>query len=324
MKKINKTLLLLLFTTTLFSCLDEDPVTNNFTNCTDVTYYGLRTSEMSNPAGTVDVVKNSNSNITNTTFDSQLLFDYSYTVGNNSGTYNATTHTMVFLDEWNGNKLIVYNLTTNNHQIVALNSANVLSAPIFIGNRLYILEFENFPGTNVYLKEILNISLGTLSPILMTIPKSSFDSISDTMKNSAYSTTNGFDKIYFLGTSLLEIQIIPGYPHNFKALPSIEKYLDIVSIQTGELLTIKRNVSSMDLIKWNISGSAVTETIQKTNLDINPESVALVYKECGDRLHILTHKRFDESKIHEINILNNNMVTKDFPGFIFGIIHKNN
>lgn len=315
----------LILTATLLSCTNHDPVTNTYTNCNDVNYYGLRTATQRNTLGQIDVITNSSNNITNTVFNAQYSFNYTESVGNNSATYDANTQTMVFLDEWNiNNTLIVYDLASNTHQQLSLASTNVLSAPIFIGGRLYVIEFENFPGTNVFLKEITNISTGTLSNPLLTIPKTNFDRISDTMSNNAYSATNGFDKIYFLGSTLLEIQIIPGYPYSTKSIPSTNQYLDIVHIQTGDLLTVSNDGSStINLVKWNIANSTITETIQVPNIDVNTESIALVYKECADRLHILTHKRFDESIIHEINIQNNSINTINPPGFIFGIIHKN-
>lgn len=320
--------ILLVFGLTMYSCIDNEPITNTFSNCSDTDYYGFRTIDLTNSSSNVEVVKNLNTtNITNNSFGAQYSFNYSGVLDDKSSSYDKNTETIVFLDRSGLNTdLIIYDVANMTHQIVTLQSSRVILAPTFIGGRLFVLEFDSVPWPNVYLKEVLNLSTGSLSAALLTIPKASFNT-SNTSNSYVYSTTNGLDTIYFLGTSLLEVQITQGFPNTIRPVPTpgYHQYFDIVHIQSGELLTVSYDpINLKKLQKWDISNpTLITETTQIASININNvQSIELVYKECGDLLHILSQKNNNETRIHEVDVLTNNITTTDFPGIMFGIVHK--
>ncbi|MCB0637270.1 MAG: hypothetical protein KDC54_11665, partial [Lewinella sp.] len=112
----------------------------------------------------------------------------------------------------------------------------------------------------------------------------------------------------------------------FHPLPLPGRYLDLVRMQSGELVSVLDHTSGgIDVVTIDITGPAVVTSVVP-NIDVNPESVALVYKECGDRLHVLTHIAFGgsgpQTRIHEIEMLSYTMNTNDFNEFLFGIVHK--
>jgi len=324
MKNI-KYLFILLTISIATSCIDHDPNTNTYTNCTDVNYYGLRTADMSNSLGSIEIINNTTANFNTTSFNTLQSISYPLGVANNSGAYDSNTETMVFIDQWNNNNyLITYNLVTNTANAIQIvtSTSNSITAPVFLNGQLYVLEIDNL-AQSMYLKEVINLLTGTLSATLLTIPLSTFGQANDTMANKVFATTNGTNTLYFLGDSLMEVTMTPFYPYSVKALPTSSRYLDLVYIETGKLVSVEHTGSLVDIVKLDISGTTITQTTQLSNIDANPESIALVYKECGDRLHVLTHMTFNNSRIHEVDILNNSIVTSNFPGFIFGIIHKN-
>ncbi len=317
------------FTFSLTSCLDDDGIAvTPLVPCTDYHYYGFKAADMSNTNGTIEVVTNSSGNFNTATFNSPLTnLTYTNTIANNSATYDKGLQKMAFVDQWNGNNdMFVYDFLANSTSSVSINSTNFITAPEFLNGTLYVLEVDLTAG-NAYLKSLaLN---GTLSAAIATIPTSTFPLNPDPMNNWSYSCTDGVNTLYFLGRDhLLTIDMTAPASYVIQNLPSNGTYSDIVYTQNGDLLSVARQSSTMNLVSLDITGATLTESILQSNLDINPESVALVYKECGDRLHIVTHMTFNGNpssiftKIHEINILSNVALQKDFPGWMFGVVHK--
>jgi len=236
---------------------------------------------------------------------------------------------MVYIDQFNNDiDLILYNIANNTATSVSLNipSTNWATAPIFLNGDLYIMEV-NYTIGEMYLKKVTNIATGLTSSALLTVSTSTFGIANDTMGTKVFATSNGVDTLYFLGDNLLEVNLSSATPYTVKPLPTNGRYLDIVHTQTGELMSVVHNSNAtVNLVKLDVSQAAVTQTTYTSNIAVNPESVALVYKECGDVLHILTHHTFaannTESTILEVSMQNGTLVSRDFSGFIFGIIHK--
>ncbi len=308
------------------SCIDDD---GNLTTppvlCNDVDYFGFRADGMSNGSNTIEVVRNNNSNFNLTSFTSQTSFTYNGTIANNSATFDKNIQKMAFIDEWNiVEQLFVYDFGTNAVSVFPIAGSNRVTAPIFLNGTLYVLEKDS--NTSDVSFKTLSLT-GTLSTAVFTIPAATIGFLNpDTMNNLAYSTTDGGDFLYFLlGGKLLTVDVTNPAAYTLKTMPN-SHYLDIAYMQTGELLTVKNSGVSVDLMRLDISAATITETVEVAGLDINPESVAIVYKECGDRAHVLTHFVFGGanvvSKIHEVNVLTHTVISNDFSGWMFGFVHK--
>ncbi|MCB0635884.1 MAG: hypothetical protein KDC54_04675, partial [Lewinella sp.] len=256
-------------------CLDTNGPGTPITVCNDVNYFGYRAAGMSNTSGTIEPITNTSSNFNTTNFSpvGGASFSFSGVVANNSATYDPTTQTMTFVDQWNlNNTRWDTDLLTGNTTQVNINSTFRITAPEYLNGTLYVLEVD-INGGMIYLK---TVSGATLSAPLASLPLNTFMLANDTMGNLYFSTTDGVSKLFYVGQDqILEVDVSGVPVLTVHPLPLPGRYLDLVRMQNGELVSVLDHPSGgIDVVTIDISGPAVVTSVVP-NIDVNPESVAL-------------------------------------------------
>ncbi|MEM7571781.1 MAG: hypothetical protein AAF433_02720 [Bacteroidota bacterium] len=309
------------------SCIDDDgnPVTP-VTLCTDVNYLGFRADGQS-PGTPIEVVSNATADFSTTSFVANTSFTPSVnTIGNNSAAWDNVGLRMVYIDQWNNSGLWVYNFGSTVTQ-VSVPTANPITAPEFINGQLYVVEVDY--SAQMLLLRPLSI-VGTTSVLgtpLHVMTFANFPFNPDTVNNYLYSSSDQSNQLYIMGTEKLLIYDVTTFSATVVGLPTGGRHLDVVWTQDGTLLSVFHSASgSSDLVRLDVSGPTATSATAISGLDVNPESIALVYKECGDRLHIMTHFVFGGSgvttRFYEVEMNSLGMISRDFPGWIVGIAHR--
>lgn len=308
------------------SCIDDDgnPVTP-VTLCTDVNYLGFRADGQS-PGTPIEVVSNATADFSTTSFVANTSFTPPVTtIGNNSAAWDDIGQRLVYIDQWNNNGLWVYNFGGGVTQ-VAPPSTNPITAPEFLNGQLYVVEVDF--SAQLLLLRPLSIPAGVLgAPIhVMTFANFPFDP--DTVNNYLYSSSDQNNQLYIMGEEKLLIYDVSTLSPTVVTLPTGVRYHDVVWTQNGTLLSVARPLggSSIDLVRLDVTGPTALSNTEISGLDVNPESISLVYKECGDRLHIMTHFVFGGSgvttRFYEVEMNSLGMIPRDFPGWIVGIAHR--
>ena len=202
-----------------------------------------------------------------------------------------------------------------------------LSAPIYVSNKLLVLDFNT--SGNIDIKSI-DPTISIFSAAFATIPSTQFTNTSDGQDTLAYAATDEDCIAFFLvGNTIIEFNICTTVPLVYHTINLPGDYYDLAYRQNGNLISVRKNGTNLDIVELDIMSTPGTASVitKLTGINANPESIQLVYKECGDRLHVLTHFSFTgspattKSKVIEVNLSNLSFVEQDFPGWIFGLVH---
>ena len=319
---------LAIFTLGFSSCIDDDGIpATPVTLCTDTDYLAFR-SDGQVPSAQIDVVSNTTPFFNTTTFAANTSFTSPVsTLGNNSSAWDPVGQRMVFIDQWNNSGLWVYDQVGNNVTQVSIPTTNQLTAPEFLNGQLYVVEVDF--GTQSLILRGLTITgtSSTLGAPLHTVPFSSMGLSSDTMNNLLFSTSDKNDQLYIMGRDKVLIFDVSLLTDQLVSLPTSNgSYHDLVWTQDGTLLSVFNDSGSADIVRLDVSTPTATQTTEIPGISVNPESISLVYKECGDRLHLLTHFTFGgsgvETRIYDIEMLSKTTITRDMPGWVFGMAHR--
>lgn len=317
----------------IISCSGSSPGPN--TTCTDTKYNGLTLN-----AGNILFNVNTTPNLNTTSFISLASIASPFSaVGNVKGTYDKINDRYVFLGE-NDNTMryiLVENVTTT--PVMTANSlagaTNTLSGnseftgAVFNNGKLYVVELDNTANT-FWISEI-DPNTGTNLGVVFTDLISNFLPTNvDSFGIRYYADTDRADKIYFLGKDkLLEIDLVSTVQQYYN-LPGSFAYFDIEVDINGFLLSVQiDNSGNVNLVQWDlIAPPTINETVLISPINVDTESVSLVYKNCDEILHILNHSvnnnfTSNTTTITEYDLSTNSVVTtKTFSGdFIFGYAH---
>lgn len=318
----------------IISCSGSGPGLN--TICTDTKYNGLTLN-----SGNILFNVNSSPNLNTSTFISMASIASPFSaVGNVKGTYDKINDRYVFLGE-NDNTMryiLVESVTTTpvmtaNSLAGATNTISgnsEFSGAVFNNGRLFVVELDSTANT-FWISEI-DPNTGANLGVIFT------DSISNFLPTNVdsfgiryYADTDRADKIYFLGKDkLLEIDFVSTVQQYYN-LPNSFAYFDIEVDMNGFLLSAQIDTAGVtNLVQWDLSGGApvINETVLIPSININSESISLVYKGCDQILHLLNHSINNTSTsntttISEYDLSTNLLVTsRTFTGdFIFGYSH---
>ena len=328
--KLNKILFLIIITTFLFSCIDDDGDTSTpITFCNDNDYYAFFDAAQSNPDNIVDVIKNTTSNITTTNISMLTNVDFPPEARNANGTWNKVTNTLFYLDESEREYALSYDLATNtanNHSIAALTTGR-LTAPVYNQNKLFMLDIDNSGNVDI---KTLNSSFTVLSPSIANFPAATVPNSPDTQETLAYGATDENCLIYFLvGNTIIEYDQCfsspSSPPYTTYSINMPGTYLDIAYRQNGNLISVRKDnvTNNLEVVELDLTASPGVATVISVipTINANEESIQLTYKECGDRVQVLTHFNNSTSTVVEVNMSTLNVISENFNGWIFGMVH---
>ena len=307
------------------SCFDDDGNPSTPVQlCTDFNYLGFR-ADGQNPSGPIEVIGNATGDFATTSFTANTSFNPGVTtIGNNSAAWDDIGQRLAYIDQWNNNGLWIYNLGGGVTQ-VPVSTTNPITAPEFLNGQLYVVELDF--GTQMMLLRPVSLPSGTLGAPIYVMTFANFPFNPDTVNNYLYSTSDQNNTLYIMGTEKLLIYDVSTLSATILSLPTGVRYHDVVWTQNGTLLSVARSFGGgINLERLDVTGTSAIPTIEITGLDVNPESISLVYKECGDRLHIMTHFTFGgtgvTTRFYEVEMISLAMSQRDFPGWIVGIAHR--
>lgn len=331
-------ILLLILIIVSISCTEDDGTTTTIT-CTDNTYYALRANNMSNPGGSIDVIQNTTSNITTSSFAVNSSLSAGNTLRNHPSAWDKINKRFVWFDQEEGADGFVYDETSNtlnNFSLPATAHTNLgrFTAPVFFQGVLYVLDFDAFAPAARFDIHIMNPSNGSIGPSLGQVLFNPGTLVADGSYTFATSTTNDVDTIYFrVGNDIIYFNPISGIITDYRGINGIEGFTTGLEYNADKdvFYAVTDNQGSIDLLEIKINGANnYSVTVIEDNLNINMDSVSIEWKDCGKRLHILTNfpgspssGGQDLTQILEFNLdASTSVVTQSFNGFIFGFVHK--
>ncbi|WP_397300111.1 hypothetical protein [Nonlabens ulvanivorans] len=331
-------ILLLILIVISFSCTEDDGTATTIT-CTDNTYYALRSSNMGNPNGVIDVIQNTTSNITTSSFTVNGGIGISNSLRNHPSAWDKINKRFVWFDQEEGVDGFVYDETSNtlnNFSLPATAQTNLgrFTAPVFFQGVLYVLDFDANPAAPRFDIHIMSPSNGSIGPSLGQVLFNPGTLVTDGSFTFATSTTNDVDTIYFrVGNDIIYFNPISGIITDYRSINGIGGFTTGLEYNADKdvFYAVTDNQGSIDLLEIKINGANnYSVTVLEDNLNINMDSVSIEWKDCGKRLHIVTNfpgspssGGQDISEIIEFNLdASPSFVTQSFNGFIFGFVHK--
>ncbi|MGJ8684874.1 MAG: hypothetical protein ACSHWW_09625 [Nonlabens sp.] len=329
--------LLLLLIAISFSCTEDDGTASTIT-CIDNTYFALSTSDMQNTNNVIDVLQNTTANITTSSFTINGGIGTGITPLNHPSAWDKVNRQFIWFDQEEAADALVYDEATNFTTNLTLPNSSWgflgrISAPVYLNGTLYVLDQDVNPASPRFNIHTMNPSTGTLGPILATgglIPGTAPFDLTNTY---ATATSNNVDKLYFrVGTEMFSYDVNTAVLNIFNSLPLNGTYhsgleynqtKDVFYVLTGDNLNV-------DLVELEFTlPNNFTATTLYSGVNVNVESMQLEWKECGKRLHAISHFNFGnpstqaQTEIIEFNLdASPSFVTQSFNGFIFGFVHK--
>lgn len=332
----SKLVFLLLIAVSL-SCTEDDGTTSTIT-CVDNTYYALSTSDMANSNSVIDVIENTTSNITTSSFNVNGGIGLSITPRNNPSAWDKVNRQFIWFDQEENTDAIVYDELLNVTSNISLPSSNLgflgrITAPVFLNGILYVMDYNVNPASPSYNIHSMNPTTGVLGPILASGGFTPGTTVSDLSFTWASATSNGIDTLYFrVQDHIIFYDVNTTLQTMYNNLGIQGSYISGLEYNADENLfyVVNDNNGSVELTEIEINGlNSYTLNTLYTGLNVNIESVQLEWKDCGKRLHLITHFNFGnaatpaQTDIIEFNLdASPSFVTQSFNSFIFGFVHK--
>jgi len=301
--------------------------------------HALRSSNMGNPSGVIDVIQNTTSNITTSSFTVNGGINASNTVRNHPSAWDRMNKRFVWFDQEEGIDGFVYDETSNalnTFSLPATAQTNLgrFTAPVFFQGVLYVLDFDANPAAPQFDIHIMNPSNGSIGPSLGNVLFNPGTLVTDGSFTFATSTTNDIDTIYFrVGNDIIYFNPISGIITDYRGINGIGGFTTGLEYNADKdvFYVVTDNQGSIDLLEIKINGvNNYAVTTIDSSLNVNMDSVSIEWKDCGKRLHIVsnypasqTSGGQDTTEIIEFNLdASPSFVTRSFNGFIYGFVHK--
>ncbi|GGW66394.1 hypothetical protein DFQ11_103118 [Winogradskyella epiphytica] len=301
---LKRTVFLITLTLFIYNCSDDSGVTPQ--PCLDFNFYGLQIEgNFGNPTGQLDFIKNTAANLANPSLQVLSSLIITGNLYSNRPAFDRTNETLYFIDEFNGGQKM-YVAAPGTLDEIILSPAASYSAPIYLGNQLYALEFDT---SGIFLCTIS--ASGVAVRIGGAIGTNEY--YQDTVGNKAYGVASISGSLLFLvGQVLYEVtstgSLLSAIPVNTTA--GYAMYSDIeIDPETGGLFLPKMENGARSIVHWDFSSGAIVESTIIPSIEFNPESVNLAYNNCGDRLLVLSNGTYinntqENSRIWELEIQN--------------------